>query len=76
MGSVCLVYIDLNMVRAGVVQHPSEWPFGGYYNETLMPKQRYSLINRQKLMNIQDDEKFENPNYKSQINSKLFKKLI
>ena len=25
-----LVYIDLNMVRAGVVKHPSEWPFGGY----------------------------------------------
>lgn len=26
----CLVYIDLNMVRAGVVVHPSEWNFGGY----------------------------------------------
>jgi hypothetical protein len=24
-----LVYIDLNMVRAGVVRHPSEWHFGG-----------------------------------------------
>ena len=23
----CLVYIDLNMVRAGVVDHPSEWSF-------------------------------------------------
>lgn len=22
----CLVYIDLNMVRAGVVKHPAEWP--------------------------------------------------
>ncbi len=27
----CLVYIDLNMVRNGVVSHPSEWPFGGYH---------------------------------------------
>ena len=27
----CLVYIDLNMVRAGVVNHPSEWAFGGYH---------------------------------------------
>jgi putative transposase len=27
----CLVYIDLNMVRAGVVNHPAEWPFGGYH---------------------------------------------
>jgi hypothetical protein len=22
----CIVYMDLNMVRAGVVKHPSEWP--------------------------------------------------
>ncbi len=26
----CIRYIDLNMVRAGVVDHPSEWEFGGY----------------------------------------------
>ena len=25
----CLVYVDLNMVRAGVVNHPSEWKWGG-----------------------------------------------
>jgi putative transposase len=29
--SRCLVYIDLNMVRAGVVNHPAEWEFGGYH---------------------------------------------
>ena len=40
----CLVYIDLNMVRAGVVKHPSQWPFGGY-NEIQKPKVRYALIN-------------------------------
>ncbi len=39
----CLVYIDLNMVRAGEVQHPSKWPFGGF-NEIHNPRQRYSLI--------------------------------
>lgn len=27
----CLVYIDLNMVRAGAVTHPAEWAFGGYH---------------------------------------------
>ena len=27
----CLVYIDLNMVRAGVVKHPAEWEAGGYH---------------------------------------------
>jgi len=39
----CMVYLDLNMVRAGVVTHPSEWPFSGY-NEIQNPRQRYSLI--------------------------------
>ena len=45
----CLVYIDLNMVRAGVVQHPSEWPFSGY-SEIQNHSQRYSLINQERLM--------------------------
>jgi len=26
----CMVYIDLNMVRTGVVQHPEEWKHCGY----------------------------------------------
>jgi len=26
----CLTYIDLNMVRAGVVEHPCDWPEAGY----------------------------------------------
>ena len=26
----CLTYVDMNMVRAGVVRHPAEWPFCGY----------------------------------------------
>lgn len=41
----CLAYIDLNMVRAGVVRYPSEWNFGGYF-EIHNPKQRYAIINR------------------------------
>ena len=47
----CLTYIDLNMVRAGVVQHPGEWIYGGYH-EIQKPKLRYSLINRQKLSEL------------------------
>lgn len=39
----CLVYMDLNMVRAGVVKHPSQWPFSGY-NEIQNPRKRYALI--------------------------------
>ena len=43
----CLVYIDLNMVRNGVVQHPSAWQHGGY-SEIQNPPRRYALINREK----------------------------
>lgn len=39
----CVVYIDLNMVRAGVVRHPREWPHGGY-REIQNPPRRYTLI--------------------------------
>jgi putative transposase len=47
----CLAYIDLNMVRAGVVRHPSEWAFGGY-NEIQNPKQRYSIIDSDALAGL------------------------
>ncbi len=47
----CLVYIDLNMVRAGVVNHPSEWSFSGY-NEIQKPRERYSLIDYKRLMDL------------------------
>jgi len=43
----CLVYIDLNMVRVGVVSHPSEWVFGGY-NEIQSPRRKCVLINHEK----------------------------
>jgi len=46
-----MVYIDLNMIRAGVVTHPSEWSFGGY-NEIQNPRQRYSLIDQESLMDL------------------------
>ena len=39
----CLVYIDLNMVRAGVVKHPAEWAHGGY-REIQNPPQRRRLV--------------------------------
>ena len=39
----CVTYIDLNMVRAGVVHHPENWPCGGY-REIQCPPRRYALI--------------------------------
>ncbi len=47
----CLVYIDLNMVRAGAVQHPSQWRQGGY-NEIQNPSQRFTLIDLKGLMQL------------------------
>ncbi len=47
----CLVYIDLNMVRAGVVSHSRQWPFSGY-NEIQNPPQRYALIDRKTLVKM------------------------
>jgi len=39
----CLTYIDLNMVRNGVVSHPSEWSFCGY-NEIQNPRKKNVFI--------------------------------
>jgi len=40
----CMKYIDLNMVRAGVVAHPCEWRWCGY-QEVVGERQRYRLLN-------------------------------
>ena len=45
----CLVYIDLNMVRAGVVGHPGEWRWSGY-KEIQNPPERYRVVYMQMLM--------------------------
>lgn len=47
----CIVYIDLNMIRAGVVSHPSDWPFGGY-SEIQRPKRKNILINGDRLTHL------------------------
>ena len=47
----CSSYIDFNMVRAGVVNHPSEWKGCGY-NEIMRGKKRYRIIDRKKLSEL------------------------
>ncbi len=39
----CITYIDLNMVRAGVVDHPSDWDVCGF-NEIQRPWKRKGVI--------------------------------
>jgi putative transposase len=54
----CLAYIDMNMVRAGVVSHPSEWPYGGY-NEIQKPRRKCVLIDYDKLAQLTGFAKYD-----------------
>lgn len=47
----CMTYIDLNMVRAGVVHHPVEWPMSGY-REIQNPPARYAVIDQPALLDV------------------------
>ena len=44
----CLCYIELNMVRCGVVKHPRDWPWVGYH-EIMGSRRRYRLIDVDRL---------------------------
>jgi len=47
----CLQYIDMNMVRAGVVADPEEWADCGYL-EIQHPKVRWRIIDEEQLINL------------------------
>ncbi|SDM06159.1 putative transposase [Geoalkalibacter ferrihydriticus] len=49
----CLTYIDLNMVRAGVVKDPALWPESGYA-EIINGRQRYQLVDHRTLAALLD----------------------
>jgi putative transposase len=44
----CLCYIELNMVRCGVVRHPREWEWVGYH-EIVGSRRRYRLLDLERL---------------------------
>jgi putative transposase len=54
----CITYIDMNMVRAGVVEHPEQWEFCGY-NEIQNPRKRKGIIDFERLMALLGFEKYE-----------------
>ena len=54
----CCAYIDLNMVRAGVVGHPSQWPHSGY-NEIQAPRRKNVLIDYEKFMELLGTDNYE-----------------
>ena len=47
----CFTYIDLNMVRAGVVDHPRQWRESGYWEIQNRPE-RYRIIDRAALSEL------------------------
>ena len=47
----CIKYIDLNMVRAGVVAHPEQWAWCGY-DELVGKRRRYRLVDRERLLEL------------------------
>jgi len=54
----CIVYIDLNMVRAGVVSNPEDWCWCGYH-EIQNPLQRYTVIDTKTLLELFEVTHFE-----------------
>jgi putative transposase len=47
----CMVYIDLNMVRAGAVNHPGQWNESGFC-EIQKPPKRYAIIDLRALTEL------------------------
>lgn len=47
----CMTYVDMNMVRAGVVPHPENWPSAGYH-EIQKPPERYRLLDLETCMQV------------------------
>lgn len=56
----CMFYIDMNMVRAGVVKHPAGWEHCAYH-EFIGERQRYRVVNMKRLLRVlgmNDEESF------------------
>ena len=68
----CLVYIDLNMVRAGVVKHPCEWAESGY-GEIQNPPKRYAVIDASALLALTEFHDLSHFQYEhiSRVNASL-----
>ena len=54
----CIAYIDMNMVRAGAVDHPSKWQWCGY-NEIQNPRKRKGIIDFDRLMEVLGFDTYE-----------------
>lgn len=68
----CMKYIDLNMVRAGQVEHPRQWEWCGY-RELMGEKNRYRITKINRVLELNGGvglDSFRN-NYKVSINEAI-----
>ena len=54
----CLVYVDMNMPRTGIISHPSEWVYGGY-QEIQNPRRKNRLIAYDRLSELAGFNRYE-----------------
>jgi putative transposase len=68
----CMVYIELNMVRAGAAPHPAQWPWCSYI-EWMGQRRRYGVIDIQECLRILGGATLEEfrANYQAMINGRL-----
>lgn len=68
----CMRYIDLNMVRAGKVQHPKDWRWCGFSELTGL-RQRYRILEMAEVLRMHGECPFEQfaDNYEATIEKHL-----
>jgi putative transposase len=69
-----MVYIELNMVRAGVVAHPSHWPWCSY-DEWLGQRRRYGVVDINQCLRVFGGASLEEfrTNYQALIEARISK---
>ena len=73
----CMRYIDLNMVRAGKVTHPSAWAWCGY-RELVGDRRRYRLLDTAEVVKLWECESEEDfrADYRRTIQEALEKSVL
>jgi putative transposase len=68
----CMRYIDLNMVRAGAVDHPQDWRWCSYH-ELVGKRQRYRMLDMPKVLEMNGMDTCETlaANYRASIEDRL-----
>jgi putative transposase len=68
----CMIYVDLNMVRARKVDHPRDWKHCGFY-ELTAGKQRYRIVDMPEIIRFCGFDSFTEfrTNYLNRLEKKL-----